>query len=123
MIGFLFIQAVHLADALDIRSLKVILAVFLLSHIIDIPISEGRIPLDLAEVIVPLQSHGDAFQPISQLNGNWVEVQAPRLLEISELGDFLSIQPHFPAKPPSTQRRRLPIILYEADIMLFWFYA
>ena len=40
------------------------------------------------------------------------------LLEISELRDFHSVQPHFPTDPPGAERGRLPVILDKADIML-----
>ena len=34
------------------------------------------------------------------------------------MGDFLTIQPHFPAQSPSAQAGGLPVVLYEPDVVL-----
>ena len=36
-----------------------------------------------------------------------------------ELGDFLPVQPHFPAQAPRAQRRTFPVVLHKADVVLF----
>ena len=52
---------------------------------------------------------------ISTLTGS--SGQAARLLEIGELGDFLAVQPDFPAQAPGAQGGRFPVVFHEADVV------
>ena len=45
-------------------------------------------------------------------------VQTAGLLEIGELGDFLAVQPYFPAQTPGAQGGALPIVLHEPHVVL-----
>ena len=47
-------------------------------------------------------------------------LQPARLLEVGELRHLHAIQPHFPAQPPRTECRRLPVVLDKADVMHLW---
>src|SRR5207244_12447788 len=40
------------------------------------------------------------------------------VLEIGELGDLHAVEHHLPADAPGTERRRLPIVLFEPDVVL-----
>ena len=74
-------------------------------------------PADISEIPHPLQRHGDPFQPVRNFHRGRFQHLAAGLLEVGELGDLLAIEPDLPAQPPGAQRRRLPVILHEADIV------
>ena len=57
------------------------------------------------------------LQPIRDFDRNRVEQLAARLLEVGELRDLLAVEPDFPAEAPRPERRRLPLILDEADVV------
>ncbi len=40
-----------------------------------------------------------------------------RLLEVGELGDLLPVEQHLPPDPPRAERRRLPVVLFEPDVV------
>ena len=64
-----------------------------------------------------LQCNCDPIQTVGDLNGYRIEVYPTGLLHVGELGDLLPIEPHFPAQSPGSDRRLLPVVLHEADIM------
>jgi len=117
-VGFGLEQIVHLAQAVQVRHFKIILAVFLLRLQIDIAVRAGGAPLDIAEIGHLLQRDGDALQPIGDLHCNRIDHNPASLLEIGELGDLLPVQPDFPAQTPGAERRRFPVIFDKADIVL-----
>jgi hypothetical protein len=47
------------------------------------------------------------------------EVDAAGLLEVGELGDLHAVEPDLPAEAPGAQGRRFPVVLDEADVVLF----
>ncbi len=47
-----------------------------------------------------------------------VEVDAPDLLEVGELGDLHPVEPYFPTQAPGAQGGRFPVVLHEADIVV-----
>ena len=87
---------------------------------VNIAVCKCVVPAHFLKVIHPLQRHGDALQPISDLHGYRVHHKSARLLEVSELRDLLPVQPHFPAQPPGAERRLLPVVFHKADVMLTW---
>jgi hypothetical protein len=42
----------------------------------------------------------------------------PGLLEVGELRDLHAVEHHLPADAPGAERRRLPVVLLEADVVL-----
>ena len=46
------------------------------------------------------------------------QVDAADLLEVGELRDLLAVEHHLPADAPGAERRRLPVVLLEADVVL-----
>ena len=78
----------------------------------------SRVPADVAEIAHALQGHGDALQAVGDLDRDRVERHAARLLEVGELGDFLPVQPDFPAQAPGAQRGRFPVVFDKADVVL-----
>ena len=88
-------------------------------HLEDIPIGSALVPADLLEMIDLLQAHCDAFETVGDLDRWHIQNDTASLLEVGKLGDFLTIQPNFPAEPPGGKRRRFPVIFHEANVMLF----
>ncbi len=76
------------------------------------------IPLEIIHAVLFLKVHGNSFKAIGDFHGNGVQADAPGLLEVGELGDFHSVQPHLPAQPGRAQRGRLPVVLHETDIVI-----
>jgi len=73
---------------------------FAFRHLVNVPIRTVFIPADHFEIAHFLQAHGNALKTISDLNRGHIQNNPTCLLEVSELGDFLSVQPDFPAKTP-----------------------
>ena len=65
-----------------------------------------------------LQEHRDALEPVGDLAGDRREVDAADLLEVGELRDLHAVEQHLPADAPGAERRRLPVVLLEADVVL-----
>ena len=74
-------------------------------------------PQQVVDRIDALQIHRDAFETIGYLARYRSAVQTTDLLEVGELGDFHTVQPHLPTESPGTQGRRLPVVFDEAHIM------
>ncbi len=65
-----------------------------------------------------LQEHGDALEPVGDLARDRRQVDAAHLLEVGELRDLHAVEQHLPADAPGAQRRRLPVVFLEADVVL-----
>src|SRR5271166_1458665 len=75
-------------------------------------------PGDVIDAVHVLQESGDALQSVGQLDRDGVKIDAAALLEISELGDFETIEHHLPADAPCAQSGRLPVVFLELDVVL-----
>ena len=60
----------------------------------------------------------NALEPVGQLGRDRREVDAAGLLEVGELRDLHAVEQHLPADAPRAERRRLPVVLLEADVVL-----
>ena len=116
--GFGFKQLIHLAQPVHVGKVKVILAVLVLAAQVHIAVGAVNRPADIFEMAHALHRHGDALEAVGDLHRIGVQRHAAGLLEVGELGDFLPVQPHFPAQTPGAQRRRFPVILDEANVVL-----
>ncbi len=75
-------------------------------------------PLEIEDVVDALQEHRDALEAVGDLAGDRLQVDAAHLLEIGELRDLQAVEHHLPADAPGAERRRLPVVLLEADVVL-----
>ena len=50
--------------------------------------------------------------------GTGRKVDAAALLEIGELGDLEAVEQDLPADPPGADRRRFPVVLVEAEVVV-----
>ena len=77
----------------------------------------GAIERQVVDRLLVEQVHGEPFQAIGDLARNEIDVDAADLLEVGELADLRAVAPHFPAQPPGAERRALPIVLDETDVV------
>ena len=65
-----------------------------------------------------MQECAQTLQAVRQFDRDGIEVDATALLEIGELGDFEPVEHDLPSDAPRAQRRRLPVIFFELDVVL-----
>src|SRR5262249_25870321 len=123
VLAFLLVRIQVFPQLLNIRPLEVVyrhLQLFLIAHIaIENGLPARRIarPHDVINAIDVLQERSDALQTKGQLGADGIEIDAAALLEVGELRDLEAIEHHLPAHAPCRQRRRLPVILFELDVV------
>src|SRR5688572_3271295 len=83
----------------------------------DLAILHTAAPLQVEHVVDLLQEHRDALEAIGDLAGNRCEIHSAHLLEVRELRDLHAVEHHLPADAPRAERRRLPVVLLEADVV------
>jgi hypothetical protein len=84
----------------------------------DVAILLASAPLDVEHVVDLLQEHRDAFDAVGDLAGNRRQVDAADLLEVGELRDLRPVEHHLPPDAPRAERRRFPVVFFEADVVL-----
>ena len=77
----------------------------------------GR-PLEVVHAVDALQHHRDPLEAVGQLGGDRRQLDAAGLLEVGELRDLQAVEHHLPADAPRAERRRLPVVLLEPDVVL-----
>src|SRR5574340_470646 len=103
---------------LDVAVLEVVGRLLDLVLVVHIAVGHALRPGQVEHVLHALQIHREALQTIGDLAGDRLAVDAADLLEIGELRHFHAVQPHLPAQPPRPERRVLPIVLDETDVVL-----
>ena len=87
----------------------------------DVAVSDPSVwavgPHDIEDAFLTLYVHGKPLKSVGDLAHHRTTVQTADLLEVGELRNLHAIQPHFPAKTPRSERRGLPIIFDESDVM------
>src|SRR6185437_924879 len=83
----------------------------------DLPGAGGAVVVEVEDALDALDIHGKAFQPIGQLGRDGIAFDAADLLKIGELADLHAVEPDLPAEAPGADRRALPIVLDEADVV------
>src|SRR5438105_9824035 len=99
--------------------LEIIGRELLLVLVVDLPIGEAVVPLDVKDGGFLLGIHRQALEAVSDLDGDRLQSDTADLLEISELGDLHAVEPDFPAQAPGPEGGGLPVVLDEADVMFF----
>ena len=64
-----------------------------------------------------LHIHRQPFEAVRHLEARERHRDAADLLEIGELPDLHAVAPDFPAEAPGSERRALPIVLDEAEVV------
>ena len=91
-----------------------------LLHLVLVPhraVGHPRRPLEVVDVVDPLQVHRDALEPVGQLHRHRRELDAAGLLEVGELGDLHPVEQHLPPDAPRAEGGRLPVVLLEAHVV------
>ena len=65
-----------------------------------------------------LQHHRDALEPVGELRRNGRQLDATRLLKVRELRDLEPVEQNLPSDAPRAEGGRLPVVLFEADVVL-----
>ena len=117
-LSFCFIFVEQVKQQRGVCYLEVVEGLLYLVGVENVTVGDVANPLDIEYVFYALDIHSQTLQAVRDFNGYRLNVNAAHLLEVGELGDFHTIQPNLPAKAPSAQSRRFPVILYKADIML-----
>ena len=74
-------------------------------------------PDDVVNAVDVLQVHRESLEAVGNLAGHRPALEAADLLEVGELRDLHAVEPDLPAEPPRAERRRLPVVLDEADVV------
>ena len=74
-------------------------------------------PDQIVNAVDTLDIHSQTFQTVGDLAGDRLTLQTANLLEVGELRDFHTVQPHFPTQPPGAQRRVFPVVFDEANVV------
>src|SRR3546814_18305176 len=75
------------------------------------------VPVEVVDVLDALHVHDEALEPVGELGGDRIAVDAADLLEVGELADLHAVAPDLPAEAPGAHRRALPVVLAEADVV------
>src|SRR5438876_170451 len=110
-------------EAVGIAGVEAVLALLPLVLPEHVPVREARsigigAEHQIVDVIDALQVHRDALEAVGQLGGDGPALEPAGLLEIGELRHLHPVAPHFPAQAPGAQRRRLPVVLDEAQVVV-----
>ena len=108
---------------LGVGVLEIVAGIFLLGLQEDVAIGDlvlalAAIEVEIEHAVDALHIHGEPLEPVGQLAGDGIAVEAADLLEIGELRHLHAVAPHLPAEPPGAERRALPVVLDEADVVL-----
>ncbi len=121
--GFFFVEVIQARQPLYIGYFEVINAMLNFLAQEHVAVGVAAVPINVPDGVDALHVHGDTFQAVGQLDGDGVQVETAELLEIGVLGDLLAVEPHLPTQSPGAQGRALPVVLHEADVVLFAFDA
>ncbi len=114
---FLFIHIKQLEQHLGVSHLEIVGRKFNFGLMMNIAVFNARRPFQIVDVIDSLQIHGDPLAAVGNLRRNRFQIDAAHLLKVGELGDLHTVQPDLPAEAPSTESRRLPVVLDKTDIV------
>ena len=103
--------------------LEIVARIFLLGlqeHVAigDLVLALAAVEVEIEHAVDALHIHGEALKPVGQLARDGIAVEAADLLEIGELRHLHAVEPDLPAEPPGAERRALPVVLDEADVVL-----
>src|ERR1700733_8936401 len=84
----------------------------------DLAVTELLIIGEIVNKLDALYVHREPFKPVCQFGRDRIAIEAADLLEIGELGDFHAVAPDFPSEPRGAERRALPIVFDETNVMM-----
>src|SRR5579872_7234197 len=105
-----------------IRIFEIEARIFLLGLFEDIAIGDAfgavaSVEIDVVDALDALYIGGEAFEAVGEFARDRRAFDAGDLLEIGELRHFHAVAPAFPAQPPGAERRALPVVLDETNVV------
>src|SRR3546814_2691865 len=61
------------------------------------------VPVEVVDVLDALHVHDEALEPVGELGGDRIAVDAADLLEVGELADLHAVAPDLPAEAPGAR--------------------
>ena len=104
-------------DGFRVTAIETVLRELLLLRKADVPVGFVVGPTKVIHAFGALQKCANALKAVSEFDRDGIQVQAAALLEVRELGDLEAIEENLPADAPSAESRRLPIVLFKANVM------
>ena len=80
-------------------------------------VAVAAVEVEIVDAVDALHVHGQPLQPVGELARHRRAFEAGDLLEVGELRHFHAVAPAFPAEPPGAERRALPVVLDETDVV------
>src|SRR3546814_14583687 len=65
------------------------------------------VPVEVVDVLDALHVHDEALEPVGELGGDRIAVDAADLLEVGELADLHAVAPDLPDEAPRSEERRV----------------
>ena len=101
----------------DVGLLEVVFRLLDLVLVVDVAIAHAGRPHEVVDTFLVLQVHREPLEPVGDLAEHRLAGNAADFLEVSELGHFHAVQPDLPTPAPCAERRRLPVVLDEPDVV------
>ena len=105
----------------SVGELEVVLRLLDFVLVIDVAVSDAAEravgPHDVVHALDALQVHREPLEAVGDLAHHRPAVEPADLLEVRELRDLHAVQPDLPAEAPGAERRRLPVVLDQADVV------
>ena len=99
--------------------MELVLAVLQFLRFEDVAVGHRVVPAKLPDLPRLLEVHGDALEPVGELDGDRVQGDSAGLLEVGELGDLQAVEPDLPPQAPCPEGRLLPVVFDKPDVVLF----
>ena len=104
-----------------VRVFEVVLRLLDFVLVIDVAVRDAAEravgPDEIEHALDTLQVHREALEAVGDLAHHGPAVEPAHLLEVRELRDLHAVQPDLPAEAPGAERRRLPVVLDQADVV------
>src|SRR6266849_4964869 len=118
-LGLLFMQFEFGADGGGIAAIEAVFGKLLFFHQPDVAIGLVQGPAQVINAFHALEEGTNALKTIGEFGENGTQNDPAALLEVGELRDLETVQKYLPADAPSAEGGRLPVVLFETNVMLF----
>src|SRR6266436_6127294 len=119
VLGLLLVQFKFRPNRGGIAASKTVFGKLLLFHQPDVAVRFIRGPAKVVDTLDALEECANTFEAIGKFHGDGIEVDAPALLEVGELGDLQTIQQNLPADAPRAESRGFPVVFFKTNVVLF----
>src|SRR6266700_6119758 len=117
-LGLLLVQFEFRADGAGIAAIKTVFGELLLFQEANVAVGLVCRPAEIVNTLNALKESANALEAVGQFDRDGIEINPAALLEVGELGDLQSVEENLPADAPGAEGGRLPIVLFEANVVL-----